>query len=426
MNIFIKGYELIKSLVGDKIQRPYSSHYVDSMIPYALDYNKFALTAYDNPFFTAPLNEIIRCFNTANIGVYKKLSNGELKKIDGHPVQQILENPNFALTQDQYQSYWILWYYIGGGLLMYKTPGTFYKELFLYRPDSFSIQRDSNTLRIKAIQIGEKTIDNPLELKQYRIVRAINPEDSVAGCDVGFCSPIKSLALLGDMTTFAFTHQNRQLKNSGKRVGILESKKRLTTEQEKEVKKKMQGLGNKDAGTIAVLNGEDYKFNPMDITPQEMDWLNSIKFLREVIAATLGVPIQLISSEGTTYNNVREFKKKIYNDVINPLLKLYCDSHTSFLKDELGEKLFIWYDTSNVEELRLDVTNIIKGLADGLIGQVTLNEFRNIVTNMTGIKLNPLNAKEGDVLLVKSNLSLITDLIINDSGKDDPVEEEAS
>lgn len=408
----------VKEIFKGKIHLPYTSTYVGSLVPYAIDYENFANTAYDNPFFTAPLNEIIRCFNTAQIGVYKKLGNGELKKVD-HIVDNWLKAPNFALTQDQYQTYWILWYYIGGGLLMWKTPGTFYKEIYLYRPDAFDIKRDDNTLRIKEIRIGSKHVTAENELKDYRIVRAINPDDYVAGCDVGFRSPIKSLALLGDMTTFAFTHQNRQMKNSGKRTGILESKKRLDPEKKKEIKKQFLGLGNKDAGSIAVVEGEDYKFTPMDITPQEMDWLQSVKFLREVIAATLGVPIQLISSEGTTYNNVREFKKKIYNDVINPLLDLFCNIHTAFFADELEGKYVISYDTSNIEELRLDVTEIIKGLADGLIGKVTLNEFRTIVNNMTGISLAALKPEEGDVLLVHSNLSIITDLLPMNTAKDD-------
>lgn len=414
----------LKAKEDNKIPTPYNSYYLGSLVPYAVDYQKFAENVYDNAFFTAPLEEIIRCFNTADIGVYRKQINGKLIRAKGHKVDAWLANPNFSLTRDQYHDYWIKWYYVGGGLLMYKTPGTFYKELLLYKPDTFSIQRNPDTLRIEAIKIGSKVIDKEEDLLNYRIVRAVNPDDNVAGCDINFRPVIKSLALQGDMSTFAFTHQNRQLKNSGKRTGIIESKKRLNPDQEKEIKRNITGLGNKDAGSIAIVQGEDFKFTPMDNTPQELDWLNSVKFIREVIASSLGVPIQLISSEGTTYNNVREFKKKIYNDTINPLLELFCQVHTQFLKEELGDNYIISYDTSNVEELRDDVASTIKSLADALVGLVTFNEFRSIVTKMTGIDLAPLEAKYGDVLLVKSNLSLIDDLFINESGKDDPVDED--
>ncbi len=412
-------FKAFQEKISNKIVVPFTSFIGGSFLSYAPNYERFAREAFDNPFFTAPLNEIARCFNNAEIGVYKKNARGEMEAVKNSKVLDWMENPNPALSQDQYQSYWIMWYYLGGGLLMYKTPGVMRRQLYLYRPNTFTVMRDTKNLSLNGIQIGH-TIIRGNELKNYKIVRAVNIDDDVAGLGTEFKSPLQSLALLGDMSKFAFTHQNRQLKNAGRRTGILEYKKLLDKRKKEEIKREFEGLGNKDAGRIAMVNGEQFKFHEMDLTPQEMDWLQSIKFLREVISATLGVPIQLISSEGTTYQNVKEFKRKIYSDVITPLLKLYCDSHTAFFKDDLNEGEFIWYDTSKIEELKLNVTQMVKELAEAFIGNgISLNEFRNIVLNITGISLAPLPAEIGDQQLLKSNLSFITDLLIDDTPEND-------
>lgn len=408
----------LKKQVAEKVVVPFATYLQNSMTSYSPDYEKFAKRAYDNPFFSSPLSEISRSFNTAKIGVYTKNRKGEVEKVQNHKVDKWLNKPNDMLTKDQYQKYWVLWYYIGGGMLMYKTKGVNKKSLYLYRPDTFAIDINKDNLKINKITLGQNQIVGE-KLDQYSIVRAINPDDGIAGYGSEFRSPLRSLAQMGDMSNFALTHQNRQLKNSGRRTGILSYKKRMSKEKKEEVKKQFEGLGNKDAGSIAMVNGEDYDFQAMDITPAEMDWLNSVKFLREVISATIGVPIQLISTEGTTYNNVKEFKKKLYNDVVDPLLKLYCNSHTKHFEGDLKENEFIWYDLSEVEELKVDISEIVDKLASGLEGKVTLNEFRNLIQNMTGIQLDQLPESEGDVILVKANLTRIKDLFVPDTTTED-------
>lgn len=44
------------------------------------------------------------------------------------------------------------------------------------------------------------------------------------------------------------------------------------------------------------------------MTPQELDWLEGLKYTEGVISQAMGIPVQLISSRGTTYNNLAEMK----------------------------------------------------------------------------------------------------------------------
>jgi len=429
----IKIFKKIRKAVSEALKKPWGMVRTSTYQQYSVNFEAFKKEAYNNPFFAAPINEIVRTFNAAEIGVYRKVKTSEggtkLEKVENHKVNKWLKKPNSGLTQSTFQKYYLVWKYIQGGCLLYKSLGVETRQLYIYSPDSFKIKRDTNNFMITGIKIGENTITDPDELAQYHLVREFNINDKIAGLDEKFAPVISPLAKVGDMSNFGFTHQNSQLANSGKRVGIVEYKKNLGEAKAEELNRKFNELGKgaDNAGNVATVHGEDFKFTPMDVTPQEMDWLSSMKFVRELIASTIGVPVQLISTEGTTYNNVKEFKKKLYSDITEPELKAYSQDMTAFLVDDLSDDEFIWYDLSGVEELKTNAADIVEQLNKALEGKVTINEFRNIVNTLLGesiqVKLEPIPDKLADQVLVSTSLMPLSDLGIS-LGTDGPTDED--
>lgn len=399
------------STVGNALARPmgmYISVYNKAL---TFETDKYIKEAYDNPFFYTPISVIVKAFNNADIGVFEKIE-GKWVKVPSK-VDDWLNRPSFATTKELFQEYYLTWLMLYGGCLLYKV-GITKKDLHIYAPDAFSVQINQRTLQLDNIKIGESTFSGD-QLKDFQIARKINVEDKIAGVSSGFRSPLLAVALPGDMSNMGFKHQLTQLANSGKRTGILEFKKLMGKEKQDEITERFNSMGGPDgAGKISTVNGEDFKFTPLDITPQELDWKNSMVFMREIIAAAFGVPIQLISTEGTTYQNVKEFKKKLYSDVVEPELKAYCSNMTSFLSDELGPNQKIWYDLSGVEELKNDAVAIIKDLATALHGKVTINEFRQIVNTLFAgsidLILKPITESQANAILVSSSDMLLTDI----------------
>ena len=385
------------------MQKPWGFGFLGGRIQYATDYEEFLKSAYDNPFFFSCINEIVTDFNTAKIGVFT-MKNGKRIKVEDSDVDNWLKKPNIELTQSKFQEYYITWLLLGGGLLLKKSKGVLTKNLYIYAPNTFEISRDQSTLQINSISIGDKVYSGN-ELKDYKIVKATNIRDSIAGYSENFRSVVKSAAVPGDITNFAFNHQASQLANSGKRTGILEYKKFLSEKAKKEAKDNFEsmGSGGGNAGRIAMLNGENFKFTPMDLNMQELDWLNSIKLMREIICGVLGVPVQLLSSDASTYNNRKEVKKAIYADTISPLLRSYCEEMTSFLADDLAEGQFISYDLSEVKVLQEDASDNIKKLTEALDGVATVNEIRNIISETQGIMLKPSKEEGADMIWKNSS-----------------------
>ena len=409
----IKILKAIKNI----IPRPFTVNYYRGLGTYAPDYDRFIKNVYDNPFFRAPIQEIVRCFNNANIGVYRKVKKGKkvtYEKVEESPINDLLAEPSTELTQEQYHEYFLVWLLLGGGVLQYQTENIMVenKELFLYRVDNVQFRRNESTLQVDKIKIGKTDITGT-RLKYYKIARLPNMNDKIAGKGLEFESPLKALMLQGDMVNFAFKHGNNQLKNQGRRGGILQATRFLNDKKKEEAKNKFKSQGGyRNAGDITMLEGENIKYIPTDMTPTELDWLNSMMFLREIIASTIGVPIQVMSTQGDTYNNVKEFKKKLYSDTVNPSLKFYCKFQTKALKNILKDDEFIWYDTSHVPELQNDVSDTIQKLFAAYEGKVTLNEFRTIITQETGQQLKPLKKEIGDRILVSSAKTFIEDLLI--------------
>jgi phage portal protein BeeE len=292
---------------------------------------------------------------------------------------------------------------------MYKTEGIMTKELYMYSPDSFDIKRDK-AFNISEIKIGQDVIPKE-KWGNYKICKATNINDKVAGKSQEFRPILKSLALIGDLTNYALQHQNRQLKNSGKKNGIVSYKGTMTADKKEEMMKTIKAMGTgEDTGGVAFLPADTIEFRPTHDTTQELDWLESLKYVEEVISYCLGVPAPLISSRSSTYNNQKEAKKKVYVDTIIPLASDYCEDLTAFFQADLQDGLSIWYDVSSIEELKEDVLTEAKNIREALKNIATVNEVRKAIWDKTGIELKPLKSDIGDKVLVSSSDLFLDDL----------------
>ena len=401
MNIFKAITEKILSI-------PYGMWRNTSYSNYAIDYDLFIKEAYNNPFIYKAFNEIVTDCKTIKTGVFRN-DGKKLVYVENHKVNKWLKNPNPELNGKDFLEYYLMYMYFGGGLLLYKTKGIMEKQIYIYSPNSFDIQRDDN-LTISGIKIGNSYF-SANELKDLKVCKAPNIEDKIAGKSQEFRPIVKSLALVGDMSNFALKHQNTQLKNSGKRNGIMTYKNIRSTAALEEAKKQFRGQTHGEStGDTAWLNGDNYDFKSTDMTPQEMDWLEGLKYTEEVISQAMGVPVQLISSRGTTYNNLAEMKKKVYIDTAIPLVQDYCEDLTVFFSEDLQENERIWYDVSEIEELKENVLDIAEKLSNALRGKVSLNEFRQVLSEKTNINLKALPSELGDKVLVTSSDMFLDDL----------------
>ena len=188
----------------------------------------------------------------------------------------------------------------------------------------------------------------------------------------------------------------------------------MTPDKKEEMKKTIKAMGTgEDTGGLAFLPADTIDYKATDQTSVEMDWLNSLQYMEEIISYAMGVPVQLISSRSSTYNNLKEAKKKVYVDTVIPLVQDYCEDLTAFFSDDLAENEKIWYDVSEIEELKENVLDIAEKLSNALRGKVSLNEFRQVLSEKTNISLKALPKELGDKVLVTSSDMFLDDLNVD-------------
>ena len=108
------------------------------------------------------------------------------------------------------------------------------------------------------------------------------------------------------------------------------------------------------------------------------------------------------------YQNRRHAKKELYKYEIIPFFINSKGWLNYLLRDYLKEGEFIDYDLTGIDELKEDISEVIKNL-EPIKNRVTINEYRKFLSKMTDIELEDLG-KKGDVYWLVLEMLLLTKL----------------
>ena len=151
--------------------------------------------------------------------------------------------------------------------------------------------------------------------------------------------------------------QKISMQNRGMPDGVFSSDVIQTQEQHKEATRQVSELylrkGNRRAPWVL---GGSMKWQQMSLTPVEMDFIQSRIQNKRDIAAAFGVdPWWIGDREHSSYNNVAEARRSLYEDTVLPLLddiQAMINLRLVPLYQQAG--LAIGYDTSGVAAMRND------------------------------------------------------------------------
>ena len=87
------------------------------------------------------------------------------------------------------------------------------------------------------------------------------------------------------------------------------------------------------------------------------------------------VPVQLLNNtDSTTYNNMKEAKKALYQNAVIPELNKIRDELNRWLAPKYGEKLYIDFDFTVIPELQEEMDKVVQQLSQSW--WLTMNEKR--------------------------------------------------
>lgn len=195
--------------------------------------------------------------------------------------------------------------------------------------------------------------------------------------------------------------------NGGKRSGVLSLDKLLTPEQREQVRQNFSGLTTSTDDRLLVLE-MGMQFEPIAMSPQDIELLASRKFQLEEICRWFGVPSVLVNdtSGSTTWGSgIEQLVSGFYKLNLRPYLERFESSISAnlFTQNEF-EKYECEFDFEGL--LRSDLKSRLEGYRTAIAGSIlTPNEVRKIEGwhEMEG----------GDKLLSQINMSPLDQLGMN-------------
>lgn len=369
---------MFKFLRKNKRQPPLTlAEYIQSFDwAYEENNERFLKELYKNPFTSAAITRINEALQNLEWGVYKKGYNDNVKEIKDSYVSRTLNNPNPLLNIDQFISYFALYYILFGELLVMRIDLFTKSELILFKRGTYTVEYDSSNVLngIKSIWVNMREYKGE-ELKQFHYIKGVNIYDSIAGVGRGI-SKIQALSMLHDYYCYITKWNNNVLKNGGKRELVALFKDFLNPQRKKEIKEYiMENSGAKAVGEPLILDGENVEIRNGDFSPKEFDFLQAMDEIRNITASVMNVPSILIGDRtNSKFSNYKEAKQDLYTENILPLATQIAKHLTTILSDKLEKGEYIDIDSSKVEVLKKNKTEIMN-LLNGL-SYLTINEKR--------------------------------------------------
>ncbi len=296
----------------------------------------------------------------------KLVQKRALVEVDDTELHELLERPNPAQSYNSWIQEIVAFGALTGNRYIYGiTPETGanqnkFKELYvlpsqvveihsagLMKPVSHYSLEYNGTHKIDA--------DNVCHIKNF------NPYYDGSGSHLYGMSPLKAGLRSMDMNNESLTTGVKYLQNQTARGMLVSDEGDITESQAKTLKDKFKNTyqGSNNAGDIII-------------TPKKLSWVNfglsasdlslieqynaSIKDLCNIYS----VPSVLLNNtESSTYNNVKEAKKQLYQMSIIPELIKIREELNRWLVPTYGNKLYIDFDFVSIPELQEETEKIV-------------------------------------------------------------------
>ena len=311
-----------------------------------------------------------------------------------HPALDLLSSPNADATQTEFFRQMCSFYLLTGNVFMVAT-GPVNRpplEIQVVNPTTVTLMAGSDGF-LDIITVTTSTSTNMVFTRQdvdgrFRYftqdgnaeiwhIKTFSPR-YLAG-DLWGMSPLNSIYHELEQYAEASVHNLSLLKRGARPSGALKFNDVMTDQQLQRLQQQADSLhtGGNNAGRLLLLEGAD--FVEMSQSNKDMDFAKLKQDITNTIYNALRIPLPLINSEFSTYDNMSTSTINFYDQAVIPLLQRLLEELSLFLMprfDKTG-KLQLSFDPETVEALTSRaVDQVLKIQATGVL---TVNEMRHML-----------------------------------------------
>jgi len=314
----------------------------------------------------------------------KMLQKHALVEVSHTPLHKLLERPNPAQSYNSWLTELIAFGKLTGNRYVYgigpdsgPNQGT-YTELYVLPSQVVEIVSNGLMQPIKEYRI-EYNGQYSMPAEEVLHIKDFNPYYDGTGSHLYGQSPLR--AGLRSLTTNneAVTTGVKYLQNQTARGVLMSEEGDLNEVQAQQLKDKFrqQYQGSNNGGDVIItpkkLSWVNFGLNAADVSL--IDQYNaSIKDICNIF----NVPVQLLNNtEASTYNNMKEAKKALYQNAVIPELIKLRDELNRWLVPMYGDNLYLDFDFTAIPELQEENDKVVQQLSSAW--WITPNEKRAVM-----------------------------------------------
>jgi len=305
-------------------------------------------------------------FDTSVLHKANMLRKNALVELQDTELHQLLDRPNPAQSYASWISEIVAFGKLTGNRYIYGIgPDTGdnvgkFKELYVMPSQIMEVVSGGIMEPVKGYRI-EYNGSYEIEADLMCHIKDFNPYYDGTGSHLYGQSPLK--AGLRSMTTNneAVETGVKYLQNQTARGVLMSDEGDLNEVQAQQLKDKFRTTyqGSNNAGDIVI-------------TPKKLSWVNfglaasDISLIEQYNASIkdlcniYSVPSQLLNNDkSSTYNNMKEAKKALYQNAVIPELLKIRDELNRWLAPKFGEKIYIDFDFSVIPELQEEMDKVV-------------------------------------------------------------------
>lgn len=312
------------------------------------------------------------------------LKKNALVELEGHELQMLLEKPNSAQSYASWISELIAFRKLtGNGYIYGISPDTGinagkFTEMYVMPSQVMEIISNGIMEPVKSYRLEYNgTYDIPAEMICH--IKDFNPYYDGTGSHLYGQSPLRAGFRSLTTNNEAVTTGVKYLQNQTARGVLMSEEGDINEVQAQQLKDKFrrqhQGSGN--AGDVLI-------------TPKKLSWINfglnasDLSLIEQYNASVkdlcniYGVPVQLLNNtDASTYNNMKEAKKALYQMAVIPELMKIQDELNRWLAPKYGDKICIEFDFTAIPEMQEETEKVVNQLYNAW--WITPNEKRDVM-----------------------------------------------
>ena len=208
-------------------------------------------------------------------------------------------------------------------------------------------------------------------------IKDFNPDYNSAGSNLYGQSPLRAGLRVLTANNEAVTTGVKYLQNQTSRGMLIDKEGTINQVQAQALKdnfrKQYQGTNN--AGDV-IVSSKDLSWVNFGLSAADLSLIEQYNGTVKDLCNIYNIPVQLLNNtDSSTYNNMKEAKKAMYQNAVIPELIKIRDELNRWLVPQFGANLYLDFDFTMISEMQEEVDKLVSQLASAW--WITPNEKRD-------------------------------------------------